>query len=107
MVEMVTPSEPIAAILKDYGGIQRYLQKHNRDESAPYMISKEAMDTCVERSDPHPPHPRYHHRHSTPLNTTPHHTHLRYTHLRHTTPTSVTPSHTHHDTSTTHRPPTH
>mmetsp|Transcript_3828 Transcript_3828/g.9667 ORF Transcript_3828/g.9667 Transcript_3828/m.9667 type:complete len:209 (+) Transcript_3828:166-792(+) len=47
MVEMVSPSEPIAEILKKHGGIQKYLQKHNRDESAPYMISKDAMDTYV------------------------------------------------------------
>lgn len=45
MVEMVHPSEPIATILKEHGGIQKYLQKHNRDESAPFMISKDAMDT--------------------------------------------------------------
>lgn len=47
MVEMVLPSEPVASILSKHGNIQKYLQKHNGDPTAPYEISKECMDHYI------------------------------------------------------------
>eukprot|EP00041_Stephanoeca_diplocostata_P010107 m.160416 g.160416 ORF g.160416 m.160416 type:complete len:879 (-) comp18023_c0_seq5:78-2714(-) len=47
MVEMVLPSEPVASILSKHGNIQKYLQKHNGDPTAPYEISKECMDLYI------------------------------------------------------------
>eukprot|EP01113_Clastostelium_recurvatum_P033439 TRINITY_DN4415_c0_g1_i2.p1 TRINITY_DN4415_c0_g1~~TRINITY_DN4415_c0_g1_i2.p1 ORF type:complete len:870 (+),score=126.35 TRINITY_DN4415_c0_g1_i2:136-2745(+) len=48
MVELVTPSESLASVIKQYDGdIRKFLQKHNPDEHGPGGINAEALDTFV------------------------------------------------------------
>lgn len=46
IVELV-PSISIAECFSKYGNVQAFLRKHNKSDSAPYSIAKEAMDTYV------------------------------------------------------------
>ena len=47
IMEFVTDSECISAILKEHKSISNYLRNHNPDKNGPYEISPSVMDTFV------------------------------------------------------------
>eukprot|EP01112_Ceratiomyxa_fruticulosa_P019366 TRINITY_DN6326_c0_g1_i1.p1 TRINITY_DN6326_c0_g1~~TRINITY_DN6326_c0_g1_i1.p1 ORF type:complete len:834 (-),score=158.90 TRINITY_DN6326_c0_g1_i1:116-2617(-) len=48
MVELVTPSEPLASVLRQYDGdIRKFLRTHNPDDEGPFGISHEVIDNFV------------------------------------------------------------